>query len=144
MTQRKVPVAGKVAAILDDRELVINRGEADGVTLGMRFVIMPSQGVQVHDPDTKEPLGYVPIEKTIVKVVRVQPRLSVGRTFRTIGGTPGFIASPSFAAAIYGTSPTPELLETTETRLWETMNEEDLKVRVGDEAIEVSGPEYED
>lgn len=137
-------VTGKVAAIVDERELVINRGEEHGVTVGMRFAVLAGQGTEVKDPDTGEALGSVPIEKATVKVVRVQPKLSVARTFRTVGGSPGLVPNVNIAAIISGTRPRPEELRYTETGLREALNEKDLLVMVGDEVIETTGAEYAD
>lgn len=70
------PIIGKVARVLSDRELVINKGTADGVTEGMIFEII--EIVHVRDPNTNSVLGTV--ERPIVSflnVVEVQEHLSV-------------------------------------------------------------------
>lgn len=77
-------IEGKVAAVLNERELVLNIGSEAGVDVGMRFKILYPGGIEIIDPDTDEPLGSVEWPKTEVKVVSVQPHMSVGRTFRTI------------------------------------------------------------
>src|SRR5262245_12200727 len=64
-------IRGKVAAILSKRELILNVGSDDGVEIGMKFVILNSQGIDVSDPDTGKVLGTVEVPKTVVKVVRV-------------------------------------------------------------------------
>lgn len=137
-------VHARVAAIVDERELVLNRGEEHGVQVGMRFAILAGEGTEVKDPETGEILGLVPIEKTTVKVVRVQPKLSVARTFRTVGGSPGILGAPNLQATLYGTKPRPERLATNEQGLRQALNEEAMLVGVGDAAVEVAGAEYED
>jgi len=77
-------IEGKVATVLNERELVLNVGAAEGVEVGMRFKILYPGGIEVTDPDTQEPLGSVEWPKTEVKIVSVQPHVAVGRTFRTI------------------------------------------------------------
>ncbi|WP_065571419.1 hypothetical protein [Microbacterium oleivorans] len=77
-------IEGKVATVLNERELVLNVGAEEGVEIGMRFKILYPGGIQITDPDTNEPLGNVEWPKTEVKVVSVQPHMAVGRTFRTI------------------------------------------------------------
>jgi hypothetical protein len=69
-------IEGKVATVLNERELVLNVGSEEGVKVGMRFKILY--------PDTGAPLGSVEWPKTEVKIVNVQPHMAVGRTFRTI------------------------------------------------------------
>lgn len=83
-------IEGKVAAILNDRELVINKGKNSGVKPDMLFgILQTTEGIK--DPDTGEVLGSVESVKIRVKVVDVQPKLSVCRTYETyqvnIGGT---------------------------------------------------------
>ncbi len=77
-------IEGKVAAVLNERELVLNIGSEEGVEVGMRFKILYVGGIEITDPDTHEPLGSVEWPKTEVKIVSVQPHMAVGRTFRTI------------------------------------------------------------
>ena len=83
MTSRTQPIRGKVARILNRREVVINRGSADKVTIGMIFKILSSEDSVITDPDTGEQLGTVGREKTRVKVVDIQPHLAVASTFRS-------------------------------------------------------------
>ena len=134
---------GKVAAILTKRELVLNLGEDDGVTVGMRFVILNRHGIDVKDPDTGEVLGSVEVPKTVVKIVRIDgPHLSVARTFRTIQGTPGLLAS---AAAIGGRPSKVETLDIAEgSSLKAELSAEESYVKPGDVALETRGDEYDD
>ncbi len=53
-------ITGKVVKISDENNIVINKGAADGVTLGNRFLIY-SLGEELFDPDTKESLGTLEI-----------------------------------------------------------------------------------
>jgi hypothetical protein len=85
-----------VAKILDTRQLVINRGAADGVQVGMRFAVLDPGSAEVIDPDTNQPLGELPRPKVQVEVVRVEGRFSVARTFKSrrvnVGGVGGLTA----------------------------------------------------
>ena len=74
-------IEAKVAQILNDRELVINRGSDDGVAMEMKFKILETSDVIV-DPDTREELGRINREKVRVKVNHVETRLSIGRTYQ--------------------------------------------------------------
>jgi len=72
-------VEGKVAKILGNREIVINRGRAAGVRPGMMFEIFTPEGEEVWDPDTGETLGTVEDVKAKAEVIEVKDRLAVAR-----------------------------------------------------------------
>lgn len=92
MTQQSkaeiAPLEGKVAGIINERELAINIGQKAGVRTGMVFKVMSDEPGEVTDPDSGELLGRFEREKVRVKVSIVHERFSVCRTFRarTIGG----------------------------------------------------------
>ena len=80
-------IEGKVARVLNERELAINKGARDGVKVGMRFAVLDAKAEEaITDPDTGEPLGSVYRPKARVEIVEVQDRMSVGRTYQRIGG----------------------------------------------------------
>ena len=91
MTTKIELIRGKVARVLNAREVAINRGEADGVESGMEFTILSSDVQEVSDPDTNEYLGSIQRPKASVRVTLVYDRLSVAETFKTrrvnVGGT---------------------------------------------------------
>ena len=60
MTQ---PIRGKIARVLNSREVAINKGADDGVKIGMTFKILSTKGSEIKDPDTGEPLGSVDLVK---------------------------------------------------------------------------------
>ena len=72
-------VEGKVAKILGNNEIVINRGRGEGVRQGMLFEIFAPEGEEVWDPDTGETLGTVEDVKAKAEVTEVKDRLSVAR-----------------------------------------------------------------
>ena len=74
-------IEGKVAKIVDDRTVVINRGSKDGVSENMTFAIV-ARGDEVTDPDSGESLGAWEVVKGQVKVTHVQEKLSVCSAFR--------------------------------------------------------------
>lgn len=136
-------IRGKVAAVLSKRELILNVGFDDDVTIGMRFVILNQNGVDVTDPDTGAVLGTVEVPKTVVKVVRVDgPHLSVARTFRTIQGSPGILGS---MASIAGSPSRTETLDIESgSSLKAELPEGESYVKRGDTALSTSGDEYDD
>lgn len=123
---------GAVAALLSDRELAINVGLADGVMIGMRFKIVAREGIDVKDPTTGAVLGSVEVAKTIVKVVQVQEKLCVARTFREYK-TGGLLFGTSLGAS----ATVVETLKSDDPYAFEDLDDANLKVKVGDPAIQV-------
>lgn len=84
-------VYGKVAEVVSDREVILNRGSEHGVRAGMYFAILDPGAVGITDPDTGEPLGDIKIVKIVVRAIDVAPKLTLARTFRSrrvnIGGS---------------------------------------------------------
>jgi len=77
-------IKGHVAGVLNERELIINVGSDDGVTLGMKFKILSDSSIIVKDPITDEEIGEIDREKIRVKCIEVQEKLSVCTTYRVI------------------------------------------------------------
>ena len=77
------PIRGKVARVLNDREVAINRGSTDGVEMGMKFAILSDDSTEIIDPDTKESLGRIENRKVRVRVASVYDRMAVAETFDT-------------------------------------------------------------
>ena len=76
-------VEGKVAKILGNNEIVINRGRNEGVRAGMMFEVFAPEGEEVWDPDTGETLGTVEDIKAHAEVIDVKERLAVARLHNT-------------------------------------------------------------
>lgn len=72
---------GRVAAILNERELVINLGTNDGVVHGMRFAVLAASPLPIRDPETDEALGEVDREKVRVQVSQPDSRFAVCETY---------------------------------------------------------------
>jgi hypothetical protein len=129
-------IEGRVAQILNSRELVLNKGDEDGVTAGMVFEILAPQGEDIRDPVTDEVLGSVERPKVVVRIVQVEPKLAVARTFmsrrRNVGGTDATkswmrLFEPPKYVTEYDTLKTSE-------RTWEDLSEEESFVKRGDPA----------
>ena len=142
MTSR--PIRGKVARILNSRDLVINVGSRDGVVVGMYFDVLDPKGEDIKDPDTGEVLGSVERSKVRVQVVKVQERLSVASTYKkrevNIGGRGAGLTSLSGGFAELFMPPKfvtkYETLKTTE-RTWEDLDESESYVKIGDPVVQV-------
>jgi hypothetical protein len=76
-------VEGKVAKILGNNEIVINRGRNEGVRPGMLFEVFAPEGEEVWDPDTGETLGTVEDVKANAEITEVKERLAVARLQNT-------------------------------------------------------------
>ena len=75
-------IEGKIAKILNTRELVLNRGSDDGVSVDMEFAVIEPR-LTIVDPDTQELLGDLEREKVRVRVFETHPKFSLARTYET-------------------------------------------------------------
>jgi hypothetical protein len=140
----RAPIQGRVAKILSSRELVINRGTADGVRIGMVFDVLDPEAENIRDPETDEILGSVYRPKLPLKVSATEEHLAVARTFRStrvnVGGIGGFGAS----GAVSKLFQPPEFVEHHETfkaddAAWEHIDESQSFVKIGDPVVELIG-----
>src|SRR5688572_24099050 len=79
---------GKVAQIINERELAINIGAKAGVRPGMRFSVL-GPPADIKDPDTGEILGSEPRTKVRVEAFQIRDRFTVCQTYETQGGLLG-------------------------------------------------------
>ncbi len=138
------PIRGKVARVLNSRELALNLGSEHGVRIGMFFDILDPKGDNITDADTGEIIGSIERAKVRVKVVSVQARLSVASTYKkervNIGGSGSLVGfgssglSKLFLPPEYITQY--ETLKTQE-RTWEDLSEDESYVKSGDPVVEV-------
>jgi|SRR5471032_1727161 len=135
------PIRGKVARILNSRELVINIGAEHGVVVGMYFDVLDPKGEDILDPDSNEVLGSLDRPKVRVQVTSVQERLAVTSTYKkrrvNVGGQGGLSAygladmfMPPKIVTKY------ETLKTTE-KTWESLDEHESYVKTGDPVVQV-------
>jgi len=139
MIQKK-KIEGRVAAILNARELVINVGSDVGVVQGMRFAVLAESPIIVKDPLTGERLGQIDREKVRVEATDVHLKITICRTFRFKN-----IESISSLASLLGlgssaTPPKdiPETLQMQDSSLPPPLPEEQSYVKVKDRVIEVT------
>ncbi|MCL2489764.1 MAG: hypothetical protein FWF36_03420 [Propionibacteriaceae bacterium] len=122
----------KVARIINNTDLALNKGLEDGVEVGMKFAILSDAGEDIRDPDSGEVLDSIQIAKTVVKVIYVTSRLSIGRTFRK------YESAGIFATFGQGTTRY-ETLASDESRVQQELDPAKAKVKVGDRAVEYTG-----
>jgi hypothetical protein len=131
------PLQGKVAAVLNERELAINIGASHGVEPGMKFKVLAEQPAEIYDPETNELLGTIDREKVRVQVVEIQEKFSICRTYRirrTSGG-------PLYGLAAFTlTAPPreiPETLKAEDSSLPPPLSEEESYVKIGDRVVQL-------
>ena len=133
-------IRGKVAKILNSREVALNIGTLQGVELGMCFDILSTKGNDIRDPDTGDVLGNVDLAKAKVRVSRVYEKVCVASTYRTkrvnVGGS-GMAVTSIFEPPKWVTR-----YETLKTRgsfenSGEDIDEEDSYVSPGDPVVQV-------
>ena len=135
---------GRVADILNEREVVINIGASRGVEPGMKFAILAPHPHVIVDPESKEKLGEVDRPKVRVKVSEVREKFSVLRTYETytlnIGGRgpdiTGFISTLSvFGPPRWVTKV--KTLRVDESDLPGELRPEDSIVKVNDRVVQI-------
>ena len=146
MTTQVEPIRGRVAQILNTREVALNIGTNDGVKLGMLFDIMIPNSYNITDPDTGAILGSLDRPKTRVKVIQIKDRLSLATTYRkkrvNVGGV-GFLASRMFEAPRWVTRY--ETLKTNESmeHSADELSKADSYVSIGDPVVQVFDEELD-
>ena len=136
-------IIAKVAKIINERSLVINKGSEDGVKNGFTFRIYGSSGNSVVDPDTNELLGTLKTHKIDVRVQTVEKKYSIVETYKyakvNVGGTGSGLVGVGFTNYF---SP-PKYVKKFETITIEEddakeIEESDSKVKVGDLAEQLT------
>lgn len=69
----------RIAKIIDDHRIVINKGYEHGVRIGQRFLIL-AIGDEIFDPENNESLGQVEVVKGRGEVTHVQEKMSTLQT----------------------------------------------------------------
>lgn len=90
---------GKVAAILSDRTIAINRGTAEGVSVGDTAQLF--RVAQIKDPDTGEVLGSVRMISATFTVNHVQEKLCTANTADLMPGQGGPALFPALQPREY-------------------------------------------
>lgn len=139
VTPTREVIEGKVAKILNDRELVINRGSTDGVQLDTRFKVV-EDSEPILDPDTQEPLGSVEREKVRIKVVHVQESLAIGRTYETYRTRGGPFWALGALSQLNWSAP-PETRVRTLRSSTGPLDESESLVVIGDKIVELAEQE---
>lgn len=135
------PIRGKVAQVLNSREIAINVGSEAGVVEGMYFDVLATPK-DIRDPDTDKVLGAIDRPKVRVQVSDVQEKFSVAATYRkkrvNTGGV-GYLSYPSGMADLLKPPNWVTRYETlkTEEKTWEDLDEEESYVNTGDIVVQI-------
>jgi len=132
-------ITGRVAGVLNARELVINIGSEASVQVGMRFSVLAAEATEILDPETNERLGLLDREKVRVEVTEVRPRFSVCSTFGSRGGSVGALSgwAALFSQSLYSTLPKPITLRAEDSSMLPPLSEEASYVKTGDRVVQV-------
>lgn len=134
------PIRGKVARVLNSREIVINVGTANGVVVGMYFDVMDPKGENIKDPDSGAILGSIERPKVRLQVTRVQERMAIASTYKksqvNVGGKLADIGVISRALMPPKWITQYETLKT-EEKTWEDLDESQSYVKIGDPVVQV-------
>ncbi len=107
----------------------------------MKFKVTEPE-LSLKDPDTGESLGSLAREKIRIRIVEVQPRFSIGKTYETYVVNVGGTAAGMIFGALGQSVPRQEVTRVRTLRLDNSislapMNEEDSFVKVGDPVVQV-------
>ena len=137
-------IRGKVAKILNSRELVMNVGNTDGVKVGMVFRVLDIEEDDIVDPDSGVNLGSLERTKVKVKIDLVKKRMSIAKTYQkktvNIGGSAvGMVAFAERIVNISDQLTPPQWVDKYETLKlpddFEPLDESDSIVNIGDIVI---------
>ena len=140
-------IRGKVARVLNSREVALNVGSNNGVEVGMCFDILDPKGEDIIDPDTGESLGFIDRPRVSVRVTIVQGKLSVASTYKTksvnVGGLLPVFPQPFARSLMPAKWVTKYETLKTEEKTWEDLDEDASYVKVGDPVLQVLQAEEE-
>ncbi len=134
-------IEGKVAGILNERELTINVGLKDGVWEDMKFSVLAKEPIEICDPETHEKLGVVDREKVGVIAAQVEERFTICKTYKkwtTVGSAFANIGRLMAAPRVEH-----ETLKVNDSSFPAPLSEEESYVKIGDRVIQVKEEDSE-
>ncbi len=131
MTEDIEHLQGKVAKILNEREVAINIGKMQGVKRGMKFAILAPTPEEISDPETGEVLDVVDRPKVIVQATEVRDRITICSTYR-ITEIPAGPYNLSINKLFAPVRQVPETLRVSDSTLPAPLSSKESYVKVGD------------
>ena len=132
------PKEGRVAQILNAKELVINIGRESGVKDGQIFAVMAESPIEIRDPVTNDLLDRIDREKVRVKAAEVREKITICRTFRQFHSVASQIGLVNSAMLEAFRESRPETLRIEDDSTPPPLTEEESYVKVNDRVIAVS------
>jgi hypothetical protein len=132
-------VHGKVAQLLNVKQLALNVGRDQGVAEDMEFFVLNRNAGTIRDPDTSKPLGTLRLPKIRVKVTLLADEFSVAEVqgTRHRGGYP--LGFPNWLLS--GGGDFPLTLKASDHPGVAEIEDKDSIVQVGDPVIQVEDSE---
>jgi hypothetical protein len=138
MTEKtpKTRLEGRVASILNARELVINIGSDAGVLPGQKFAVLAETPIQVKDPTTGAMLDEIDREKIRVVAHEIRPRITICQTFRMKGGGLARMTHAATVATLFAEAKR-ETLRAADSDKPPPLSEEESYVKINDRVVAV-------
>lgn len=132
---------GRVASILNAREIVINIGSNVGVVAGQKFAVLAAAPIEIRDPESQKLLDTVDREKVRVEATEVRPCITICRTYRMKGGMLEPAPSLHYLPSVVMSSlvdAAPETLRVEDASVPPALAEEESYVKINDRIVSVS------
>jgi len=84
----------KVAKVIDQYKLVINKGSIDGIRESQRMLVYYIDKEEIKDPDTGKSLGYLELVRGSGRIIFVQEEISILESDRIFEGYRKIPVSP--------------------------------------------------
>jgi hypothetical protein len=72
-----------VAKVIDEYQLVINKGENSGIKEGQRMLVYNTSEEEIKDPHTGESLGYLELVRGTGTIIFVQDKIAILKSDKT-------------------------------------------------------------
>ncbi len=133
------PIEGKVASVLNERELAINIGLEHGVQVGMKFQVLAEKPTEILDPATGEMHGMLHREKVRVKILEVREQFSICKTYRKryVRGNALYDMLSVTSFMVEQSREIVETLKAEDSSLPPPLSEEESYVKKGDRVIQL-------
>ena len=144
MTEKtpKARLEGRVASILNARELVINIGSDAGVERGQKFAVLAASPLRIKDPTSGAMLDEIDRDKIRVEAHEVRTKIAICRTYRMKGGGAGLRLSDAASAKLvdmFGPSRL-ETLRADDSEKLPPLSEKESYVKINDRVVAVDDP----
>lgn len=137
---------GRVAQILNARELIINIGAEQGVEEGMKFAVLSETPLEVRDPESGDVLDTLDREKVRVEAAEVRKKITICQTYRTKHVPGGSLHQSASIALLMGSAfaqprEVVETLKAEDSSLPPPLSPEESYVKINDRVIQVDDDE---